>query len=424
MHHVNAMSVLKRRTLGLARGIQAPFASLRLEAIGSARLRGPDWIVAKPLLAGLCGSDLAALAGRSSPVLSAFTSFPSVPGHEILAEVVETGSSSNHSNMRVGDRVLIDPFVSCLVRNIHPCRPCQRGETHLCEQTSVRSTNLGPGMMIGYHHDLPGGFSELLMAHVSQLHPVPGDPGVERIPDSVAVLTEPLAVALHAVLAATITGNERTLVIGGGMIGLGIVWALRELGARAPVVLARHAHQVAAAESLGAESAVEVRHGDGTDAVLPRLGGVRPVPALLGRTVWVGGFDLVFDAVGDEASFGESLAACRGGGLVVRAGETGLVGQPRPSPVWAPDTRVIFPFGYGKEPAFSGTHTFDLVLSRLRDHRTDLAGLLTHAYPLDQYREAFRVATRRRVSRSIKVALHPGATGRPTSGPGIDWPRQ
>lgn len=409
VHRVGVGSVIKRRLLGLGRGLRPPLASLSLETLSDPDLPGPAWALARPVLAGICGSDLAMLRGRSHPLMAALTSFPSVPGHEIVARITRAGASSG---VVAGDVVVVDPVVSCFVRGLGPCPRCVQGRTALCERTSAQGGGFAPGMMVGFHRDLPGGFSDGIRVHASQIHRPPGGTAGRALSLPVLALTEPLAVALHAALIADLSGSERILVIGGGTIGMGVVWALTELGMRAPVVAVRHVHQADLAEALGARRALRVRPDEGRGDLVRRVGGARSVSAPLGRTLWVGGFDAVFDAVGDAASFALGLEAVHGGGTVVRVGETGLVGGPRPSPVWAPDVRVLFPFAYGREErgwdrAHDGWHTFDLALQRMADRQDALSDLVTHGFPLARYREAFATLEDRGASRAGKVVLSP-----------------
>src|SRR5580658_8244248 len=54
----------------------------------------PDWVVTRPILSGICGSDAKLVlgdfgAGDVDNPMSAFSSLPHVPGHEVVAEVVE-----------------------------------------------------------------------------------------------------------------------------------------------------------------------------------------------------------------------------------------------------------------------------------------------------------------------------------------------
>ena len=54
-------------------------------------LPGPDWVKVRTIMSGICGSDLVVVMCRGSLYLSGFTSFPLVPGHEVVAEIIEVG---------------------------------------------------------------------------------------------------------------------------------------------------------------------------------------------------------------------------------------------------------------------------------------------------------------------------------------------
>ena len=74
---------------------------------------------------------------------------------------------------------------------------------------------MAPGLTIGYHRSLPGGWGERLIAHESQLYPLP-----DQLPDRTAVLIEPLSIGVHAVLNCPPKEGEPALVIGSGPIAL------------------------------------------------------------------------------------------------------------------------------------------------------------------------------------------------------------
>ncbi len=262
------------------------------------------WVKARVRLAGVCGSDLALLFGKNSPRLSPFFSFPAVLGHEILAEVE-------------GQRVAVNPLLACAERGLEPCPACARGEEGLCE--NVAAGSLAPGML-GYNRDLPGGWSEWIVARPERLHEV-----ASEVPDERVVLAEPLAVVLRGLRRAFLRGGtyrfpETLLVLGAGTLGLLAVRLLRELGfAGALYVAARHPLQSALARALGAD-----RVYPNAAAAADRLGAKRYRP-LLGRPVYRGGFDAVVEAAGSASSLDEAAWMTREGGRVLLLGATGEV---------------------------------------------------------------------------------------------------
>jgi threonine dehydrogenase-like Zn-dependent dehydrogenase len=360
-------------------------AGLALEAIPPPEPPSGDWVPLRTVLAGICGTDLAALSGRLSPALLPFSSFPSVPGHEILAVDPD------------GRRVVVDPFLGCAARGLPPCVACAAGQPARCENFAAGS--LAPGTLIGFCRDAPGGWGEAVVAPRGQIYPVP-----DGVDDRRAVLVEPLAVALHAVLLHPPAPRQTVAVVGAGTIGLLTLAARRllELPCRV-VAVARHGFQAELARALGADAVSD-------DPVRAALDwGARSVPTLLAPPVIVGGFDVIYDCVGSEATLGASLRTARSGGAVVLVGTAGPA-RVDWTYVWSRELRLVGAVGYGRENwGGSALHTFELAL-RLLEARPDLPveRLLTHTFPLEGYRQALATARRRAGSPAVKVAFRPG----------------
>lgn len=384
----------------LASGRIPGLAYTRLES----RLPGPEWLRLLPALSGICGSDLALLTGRSSPALSPFSSFPAVLGHETVATVDAVGDAVTH--VKPGDRVVVDPVISCAVRGLEPCASCLDGQPALCLRTVDGA--LSPGMLMGFCRDAPGAWAEETLAHRSQVYLVP-----ETIPDEAAVLVEPLSVGLHAVLKLPPEAQHRVLIVGAGTIGLCALAALRLLAIGCHVtVLARHAFQADMAAALGADEVVREGRdagggGDSAGSAAVRLAGARRHQPALGRPVYTGGFDWVYDCVGSQRSLDDSLRVAGPRGRVVVAGCPGKISHLDWSFVWARELHVTGSYVYGREPAVEGApHTFELAL-RLLDEQPDypLARLVTHRFPLSRRREALGTSLRRGNSGAIKVVF-------------------
>ena len=160
--------------------------------------------------AGICGSDLHALATTGIPV---------VPGHEFGGTLDD------------GSLVAVRPYRPC-----GDCRLCARGDEHVCRNV-VRAFH---GMT------MDGGLAEEVMVAAECVVPVPA--GVS--PAAVA-LVEPIAVAVHAINRAALNAGERVLVVGGGAVGLLCAAVLIDRGIDVDVV-ARHSAQANAARSIGA----------------------------------------------------------------------------------------------------------------------------------------------------------------------------
>ena len=100
------------------------FGQVALRDVTDPVLPGPDWLALEPVLAGVCGTDLGTIAGRTSPALAPFSSFPAVLGHEVVARVAVVGEAVE--GFAPGERVVVDPWISCTVRDLSRVRRAVR----------------------------------------------------------------------------------------------------------------------------------------------------------------------------------------------------------------------------------------------------------------------------------------------------------
>lgn len=359
-------------------------------------LPGPSWLRVRPRLAGICGSDTSLLHGTSSPALSPFVSFPAVLGHETIGEVIETGPGV--SRVENGDRVAIMPLIDCEMRGLEPCRACASGQAGLCVNCAEGA--LAPGLMIGFCRDLPGGWSDEVILHESQAFPIP-----DAVGDDSAVLIEPFSVATHAVLRNPPEPGAKVLIIGAGSIGLLVLAALRALGHKNDVtVLARRQIQERLAISYGA---TRVLTRKGAAEAAQEIAGAKAYKPVLGDPTLTGGFDWVFDCVGNERSVKDALAVAGPRGQIVLVGCAGQIGKLDLTFVWSRELTITGCYVYGEEPALDDNpHTFDVALRLMAEHpEIRLSDMVTHRFPLDQWREAMAVSMARGQHNAIKVVF-------------------
>lgn len=373
-------------------------AMLRYGEIPPPRLPGEDWLLIKTRLGGICGSDLHTLLLDTSPSLSALTSFPFVLGHENVGTVAETGRLV--SGLEAGERVVAEPLLSCVVRGFDPpCANCARGDIAQC--LNFAKGSIKPGMGIGSCADTGGSWGEYFAAHVSQVFRVP-----EQVSDANALLVEPFGVALHAVLRNPPADGDTALVAGAGVIGLCTVAALRAAGTRVRIIaLARHPFQAAMAGQLGADVVLTSR-GEQLIEDIARLTGGTLQPALVGPRLLVGGADIAYECVGSASSITTCLQTTRSGGRLVLAG---LVDKPKGidwTPIWLKELTLRGTFWCGTEQVDGRRiHDTELALGWMAQGRIDLAPLLTHTYPLADYRHALADALDRKHSGVLKAAF-------------------
>ncbi|HUG40547.1 MAG TPA: zinc-binding dehydrogenase [Longimicrobiales bacterium] len=386
-----ATRVASRRlpTAGLGR-----LGFVRLDDVEPPVLPGPDWVRVESRLSGICGSDLDVITAHDSFTLEPFGAYPFTFGHEIVGSVADAGAGVGR--WKAGDRVVVNPMLSCLQRGGSPCGACARGDYGLC-----RRVGDGTGSMVGYSTVTGGGWSRYLVAHESQLH----DQG--DIPDEVAVLTDPFASAAKGVLLEPPGESDTVLVLGAGTIGLLAVRALRLTGWTGGIaVSARHPFQAEKARVAGADTVARSERELFRWAVgLPdaRLYN----PTLAPRFV-EGGPSLVYDTVGTASSVRQALSLTREGGRVVLIGAAGKIDVDW-TRVWNRQIRVAGIFAYGRVP-WKGERPdiYDVALELIRAGGLEDLGLLTHVFQLEEYRDAIAVALGKSDHASIKVAFRPG----------------
>lgn len=384
---------------------------VKLQEIPAPPLPGPDWVRLRTLIAGICGTDISTFTFHTSPLLEPFASFPCVPGHEILAEV--TGVGARVSRFSPGDRVVVDPMISCGMRGYdqsHTCGSCREGFPGTCGNageeglTTVGEEPLARGLTVGYHRQLHGGWGEETVAHQSQLFPVP-----ESMKERRAVLVEPLSIGIHAVLNSLPASTDDVLVVGSGPIAMGTVWALRATGfSGALVVQAKRKGEDAMAMALGATDVVQP--GESARQRLVDTGAQAYQP-LVGPEVYAGGgFPVIYDCVGSRESLDQCLRFAKPRGRIVLLGCAAQVRKLDLTFLWARELDVAGFLGYGVEDWEGGKrHTFEVTMDLLERTSLPVERLVTHIFPLEQFRDALRAAANRGRSGAMKVVLKPGS---------------
>ena len=354
---------------------------LKLGDVAEPELPARDWIRVRPSVSGICGSDLAAISGHISLYLDPLTSYPFVPGHEVVG-ILDDGS-----------RVVIEPALGCVVRGIDPpCPRCAEGRPGLCY--NVTEGPIEVGLQTGYCADTGGGWGELLVAHPSQVHPVP-----DKLSDEAAVLVEPLACCIHAALRGGATKDDIVVVSGAGTIGLLTVAAVRTFTPpKRLIAIAKHPTQRDLARKLGADQVIapaDVFQRVRFATASRRLDGMN-------RSLLLGGSDITFECVGRADSLNDAVRFTREGGTVV---VVGMPGEEKVdwAPIWQRELNVTGAYAYGSEPKKKGRKTFDLALEAASEMRLEeLTGPL---FGLGDYRDAIEYAMTAGRLGAVKVAF-------------------
>lgn len=251
--------------------------------------------------------------------------------------------------------------------------------------------------------------SDEFVAHKWQLFHVP-----KGLDNDVAVLIEPFSCALHAVLKAFHRLDfepEKVLLIGCGTMGLLTIAALRfverSLGKPPTFVaaIAKYPHQREWAKKFGADEIVSLNNQ--LYEHLSELTGAKFFRPELGKPTVLGGFDMVFDCVGNEESLNDAVRWTRSKGVLV---VIGMPAEPKVSwtSLWFKELKVIGAYAYGFED-WQGNRmrTFEIATELLKENPTIFKGFVTHRFPLAQWRQAFQTAIQAGKHQAIKVTVQP-----------------
>lgn len=257
---------------------------VRIEKVPDPPAPAPDDVLLEVTRAAICGTDASEWA--EGPILCR----PGVVlGHEFVGRVAAVGSEV--ARLRVGDRVVSGAGISC-----GRCRWCRLGRTNLCAE--YRTLGL----------QVDGGLAEYVTSPAAICRVVP-----DACDDDAAAMTQPLAVALHALSRVAVGQDEAVAVIGAGGIGSFIVaGASRRASGGRVVALDLDDERLATAAALGAGETVNAAGRDLAELLLELTDGV--------------GFDVVIEASGAPHAPAGAIAGTRRGGRVLLVG---LHGAPR-----------------------------------------------------------------------------------------------
>lgn len=362
------------------------------------KLRGPEWVKVRSVLSGICGSDMRLITLAESMYLYPLTSFPLVLGHEVVGVVEEVGEKVK--GVKEGDRVVLDDILSCRVRGIEElCPSCREGRYSICY--NFDRGNLSPGMFTGFCRDTGGAWSDYFVAHEFQLFKVP-----DGVSDETAVFTEPFAVSLHAALKAFPRDDETVAVVGCGVMGIGVIAALRALGFKGEIIgVDLYKFQGDVARKFGATRTVVAEEGGRVIEDLAELTGGRVYYPPREKPMFVGGgVDVVFECVGQPGTVDDSLRIVKPGGTVVLVGTAGKLNVDW-APVFSKEIVVKGVLGSGEEEVDGRKRAFSLALELFSKGKVDLSPLLTHKFPIEKWKEALKVNLNKRKYKAIKVAF-------------------
>jgi threonine dehydrogenase-like Zn-dependent dehydrogenase len=197
--------------------------------------------------------------------------------------------------------------------------------------------------------------------------------------------------------------GDTVVVYGAGIIGQQLIRLFPALETGAQVVaVARYPFQEDLARTGGAETVLI----EPTREELGAAVGARLMPTVLGGGNLEGGADFFFDCVGSSSSMQEGLLALKGRGTYVMVGTAGTMDKVDLSSLWFRELKITGSsmFAYGQLRG-QKVRTYELAVELLARGDYPREGLLSHTFPLREYRQAFQTAFNKRRFESVKVAV-------------------
>ena len=297
-------------------------------------------VMIKSRRVGICHSDYELLAGQYIIPIS----YPVIPGHEWVGEVVEVGK--NVKGLAPGDRVVGE----CVIKT--------------------------PERIHHFGFSMNGANREYFAARPEWLHKLP-----DAVDDAKGSLIEPFTCGYYAVMRnGGVNASETVVVSGGGTIGLVTAAAAIGMGARVivvdPVALRRDI-----AKRLGAEATVDPSAGDPIEAV---------------QDITKGGADLVVECAGHAASLANVFEYARPEGRVSMVGIN--IGQKIPVALGKIQMKDLTVKGCIGSPG-----VWPAAIRFLERTGLDLSPIQTHSFRLDDAVEALELG--KNPTQAVKVTL-------------------
>ena len=283
--------------------------------------------------AGICGSDIGAFRGTNNLV-----SYPRVIGHE-LAGIVKEIPADNPKGIKVGDKVVVDPYLYC-----GHCYPCSIKRTNCCNDLHV----------LGVHVD--GGMTETFAHPADMLVKIPDDMSWEM-----AAMAEPLTISLHGLHRLGLKAGEHVAFFGAGPIGMYAAMTAIHYGAT-PIMIDPVDERLDFAKECGVQHVINPTKCDQAEEVKKITDGRM--------------CECVMEASGANAAVRATLD------LVCHAGRIVLTGWPKT------ETSLPTDLITRKEIDIRGARTsageFEESVDLIYNHKVDVMKLLTKTVSIDE----------------------------------------
>ncbi|KAE9396458.1 GroES-like protein [Gymnopus androsaceus JB14] len=319
---------------------------------------GEDEVLIKVSSCGICGTDEHISQGEF------LAKFPLIPGHEVVGSVANLGRNVESGKLKVGDKVVIDPSITC-----ETCFYCRRGQPLLCENYE------------GLGCTMSGGFAEYVVAKYKKVF------NIYNLSDEEATLIEPAACAVHGLDKLAAPVGVEVLLLGAGPTGLILAQLLKLNGASRVVIAANKGIKMDIAKQLeAADEYIELDRQD-PEAQWQKLKEDNPY-----------GFDVVVEATGAEKPANDSIDYVRRGGTLMLYGvyENKAKVIWNPSRVMANEIKII--------GSFAQMNCFPRAIAYLDSGKVKVKGMVTDTFTIQEYQQALdKLASRT----ALKIVVKP-----------------
>ncbi len=326
-----------------------------LQSIPPPVISQPDEVLVRILQVGICGSDLHYF--RHGAIGDQIIKYPFTIGHEAAGVVQEAGKETE---LKPGDYVVINPALSC-----GQCDQCLAGRPHTCRRLKF----------LGCPGQLEGCLQEFIV--------IP-EKNCSRVREEIfplAILAEPMAIALYAVHMAGQMKDKNVAVFGCGPIGLGLIWRSHLEGSRKIAATDKIPDRLEAARRFGTHWVGNPAEQDIVAALkdFTRDGEEEESsPEAI--------FDYAFDCCGDQEAITQAISVLRPGGKLI------IIGIPETNLIYFDPhllrRKEIIILHVRRQNNF-----FLPAIEFLQAHQAKLRPLITHHFPLSEIQRAFELAS-------------------------------
>ena len=328
---------------------------------------GPFEVLCRVESVAICGTDPHIIEGDYPGFWP--KEFPLIPGHEWAGIIEKLDEKAREFGWREGDRVCGISHVGCGY-----CSMCLQGRYNLC--LNFGNEKLGHRQ---HGHYTPGAYAQFMLSSIKSIAKLP-----EGMSFNAGACMDPLSIALHMAMRSKLEPGDSVLVNGDGAQGLMSTMCVKSMGA-GTIMVSGSGNRLKVAKKLGGIP-IDFQEEDVAARVRELTGGL--------------GAKRVLECTGSEAGIFQACAAVAKGGCISMVSlppGDGMIKIPLKQLV----LNEIELVGNRANP-----NTLDRAIALATANKFDIDSLVTHEFPLSEYRKALDIFVSRKED-SLKVVCKP-----------------